>query len=90
MSVITSAMRTNLKQELKKFNTKEINFRKYQIAKVNDATEEIIITNEIASIQLLKQYLVILDILCLQKHMTQVCSILMVILTKIAYNYYNV
>ena len=46
MYFITSAMRTNLKQELKKFNTKEINFRKYQIAKVNDATEETIITNE--------------------------------------------
>ena len=46
MSFITSAMRTNLKQELKKFNTKEINFRKYQIAKVIDATEETIFTNE--------------------------------------------
>jgi hypothetical protein len=46
MSFLNSTMRTVLKQELKKFNTKEINFRKYQLARVTDNTEETILTNE--------------------------------------------
>ena len=39
-------MRTVLKQELKKFNSKEISFRNYQLARVTDNTEETILTNE--------------------------------------------
>ena len=46
MSFLNSTMRTVLKQELKKFNSKEINFRKYQLARVTDNTEETILTNE--------------------------------------------
>ena len=39
-------MRTVLKHELKKTNSKEINFRKYQLARVTDNTEETILTNK--------------------------------------------
>ena len=46
MSFINSSMRNILKLELKKFNLKDINFRKYQLARVTDNTEETIFTNE--------------------------------------------
>ena len=73
-------MRTVLKQELKKFNSKEINFRKYQLARVTDNTEETILTNEDHCIITVIE--AVLGISCLQKHMKRVCTNLILILAK--------